>query len=141
MSQQPQPQGIIKRAAAPAPAAVRPAAPVPSARTMYSAASLALRLNNNPPISLDYWADSLNNRACIGVNKAQKDAPKDKQEKKLYKNSEEHTSLIKNIYPGYQASAGEAASTEFLVVTENTIYITSSTIGRSYVVFPADEED
>ena len=60
---------------------------------------------------MDYWNDSINGKALIGV--------KDNDEKILVRNSEEYTSPISKIY-----KVGE----EFIIITENSIYLVSSKI-------------
>ncbi len=59
------------------------------------------------PILLDYWVDSLDKKALIGVRES--------GEKLLVKNAEEYTSPIAKIYK---------VSSAYIICTENSIYIT-----------------
>jgi hypothetical protein len=83
---------------------------VPSAATLVSAAKLAIQ--KDMPIQLDYFVDSVENKAFLG-----EDAQTN--EKMLVKNSEEYTSHIQKIY-----KAGD----DFIVMTENSIYLVSGKI-------------
>lgn len=67
--------------------------------------------NEDKPIMMDYWNDSINGTALIGV--------KDNEEKILVKNTEEYTSPISKIYK---------VDEEFIIITENSIYLVSSKI-------------
>ena len=60
---------------------------------------------------LDYWTASLDKKALIGV--------KDNNEKLLVKSEDEYTSAIAKFYK---------SGTEYIVVTENSIYIVSNEI-------------
>ena len=70
-----------------------------------------LAIVDDKPIMMDYWTDSFDNKALIGV--------RDTGEKLLVKNAEEYTSPIAKIYKVDEA---------FIICTENSIYLTSSTI-------------
>ena len=83
---------------------------LPSEVTIRNAMSLAI--NEDKPILLDYWMDSLTNACCIGVREASK-------EKILVKSSDAYTSCISKIL-----KSGD----EFIVMTENSIYIVSKNI-------------
>ena len=87
-----------------------PPLPLPSPTAMHTAAKLAQE--NDKPILLDYYADSVLKKAFIGIDKETND-------KILVKSRDEFTSLIKRIVKG-----GE----DFLVMTENSIYIVSNEI-------------
>ena len=93
-----------------------PAAPqvevVPSAATLVSAAKLAIQ--KDMPIQLDYFVDSAEGRAFLGEDATT-------GEKMLVKNSEEYTSHINKIY-----KAGE----DFIIMTENSIYLVSSKVQK-----------
>ena len=95
--------------ATPAPPAVDV---VPSAATLVSAAKLAIQ--RDMPIQLDYFVDSAEGKAFLG-----EDAQTN--EKMLVKNAEEYTSHIQKIY-----KAGE----DFIILTENSIYLASSKIQK-----------
>jgi hypothetical protein len=85
---------------------------VPSAATLVSAAKLAIQ--RDMPIQLDYFVDSAEGRAFLGEDATT-------SEKMLVKNAEEYTSHIQKIY-----KAGE----DFIILTENSIYLASSKIQK-----------
>jgi len=82
---------------------------LPEHTTMQHATKLAIV--EDKPILMDYWTFSLDKQVLIGV--------KDNQEKLLVKSEEEYTSPISKIYK---------VSTEFIIVTENSIYLVDSAI-------------
>lgn len=82
---------------------------LPSQKLMLNAFKLAIK--EDKPIMLDYWEDSNNENVFIGV--------KDSDEKMLVKSEEEYTSPISKIFK---------VETEFIIMTENSIYIVSATI-------------
>jgi hypothetical protein len=82
---------------------------LPSALTLQNASKLAVV--EDKPIMMDYWTYSLDRRALIGI--------RENGEKLLVKSAEEYTSAISKFY----RSCGE-----YIIVTENSIYITSSEI-------------
>jgi hypothetical protein len=109
----PAPTNTVLTPAAPANAASTPAADVvPSAATLVSAAKLAIQ--KDMPIQLDYFVDSAEGKAFLGEDATT-------SEKMLVKNSEEYTSHIQKIY-----KAGE----DFIILTENSIYLASSKIQK-----------
>lgn len=63
------------------------------------------------PIMLDYWVDSLDKKALIGV--------RDSGEKLLVKSADEYTSPIAKIYKVSEA---------YIICTENSIYLASCDI-------------
>jgi hypothetical protein len=63
------------------------------------------------PIMMDYWTDSLEKKVIIGV--------KGDDEKLLVKTEDEYTSPILNIYK---------VGTEYLIITQNSIYVVSASI-------------
>jgi hypothetical protein len=83
---------------------------LPSDTTIRNAMGLAI--DEDKPILLDYWTDSLTNACCIGVRESTK-------EKILVKSSDAYTSCISKIL-----KSGD----EFIVMTENSIYIVSKNI-------------
>lgn len=85
---------------------------VPSAATLVSAAKLSIQ--RDMPIQLDYFVDSAEGKAFLGEDATT-------GEKMLVKNSEEYTSHIQKIY-----KAGE----DFIILTENSIYLASSKIQK-----------
>jgi len=82
---------------------------LPSDATLKHAAKLAIV--EDKPIMLDYWTISLDKKALIGV--------KENGEKLLVKNEEEYTSGISKFYK---------SGTEYIIITENSIYLVSSDI-------------
>lgn len=89
---------------------------LPSAEVFQSAAGLAITLDK--PIVLSYWEDSLVNKICIGIKEYMEDGEK-RTEQFLVKSAEEYTSTVIKIY---------RAQSEFIVETENSIYIVSNSI-------------
>lgn len=85
---------------------------VPSAATLLSAAKLAIQ--RDMPIQLDYFVDSAEGKAFLGEDAST-------SEKMLVKSSEEYTSHIQKIY-----KAGE----DFIILTENSIYLVSSKVQK-----------
>jgi len=85
---------------------------VPSVQTLVSAAKLAIQ--KDMPIQLDYFVDSAEGKAFLGEDATT-------GEKMLVKNSEEYTSHIQKIY-----KAGD----DFIIMTENSIYLASSKIQK-----------
>jgi hypothetical protein len=82
---------------------------LPTDTTLQHAAKIAIV--EDKPIMLDYWADSLAKKALIGV--------KSTGEKLLVKTEEEYTSSISKLY---------RSGSEYIVITENSIYIVSNEI-------------
>lgn len=82
---------------------------LPSEASLRNAAKLSIV--EDKPILLDYWVDSLDKKALIGV--------RENKEKLLVKNAEEYTSPVSKIYK---------VETEYLIITENSIYLVSSEI-------------
>ena len=82
---------------------------LPTDLTLKHAAKLAIV--EDKPIILDYWTASLEKKALIGA--------KDNSEKLLVKSEEEYTSTISKFYK---------SGTEYIIITENSIYIVSNDI-------------
>lgn len=82
---------------------------LPSDMTMKHACKIAIV--EDKPIILDYWSASLDGKALIGI--------RDNKEKLLVKSEEEYTSPISKFYK---------SSSEYIIVTENSIYLVSSDI-------------
>ena len=70
-----------------------------------------LALVEDKPIMLDYWTASLDKKALVGV--------KDNGDKLLVKSEDEYTSTISKFYK---------SGTEYIIITENSIYLVSSEI-------------
>lgn len=90
------------------PAAAPTQARLPSAKVLVIASKLAIK--DDRPIILSYYVDSFNKKAIV----LKKDG-----EQMLYKSKEEFTSPIANVYK---------IDDEMLVLTENSLYIVSSSI-------------
>ena len=85
-----------------------------SAATLTNAAKLAIV--EDKPIMFDYWTSSLDNTVIVGI--------KENGDKLLVKSEDEYTSPVAKIYKVEQ---------EFIVMTENSIYIVSSTISTKRI--------
>ena len=79
---------------------------IPSSNTLSQAAKLSIKISK--PICFYFYIDSCNNNIKICANE---------QNKIIFKSLDEHTSSISNIYK---------VENEYLIVTENTIYIISA---------------
>ena len=73
--------------------------------------AVKLGIVEDKPIMLDYWTVSLDKKALIGA--------KDNGEKLLVKSEDEYTSTISKFYK---------SASEYIILTENSIYIVSSEI-------------
>uniref|UniRef100_A0A6C0EGB4 Uncharacterized protein n=1 Tax=viral metagenome TaxID=1070528 RepID=A0A6C0EGB4_9ZZZZ len=82
---------------------------LPSEVTLKHASKLAIV--EDKPIMLDYWTSSLDKKALIGVRET--------GEKLLVKSEDEYTSPISKFYK---------SNTEYIIITENSIYLVSSDI-------------
>ena len=82
---------------------------LPSDITLQHASKLAIV--EDKPIMLDYWTASVDKKALVGVRES--------GEKLLVKSAEEYTSPIAKFYK---------SATEYIIITENSIYIVSSEI-------------
>ena len=107
-------------------AAAAPSAPstpsisgLPGAAALLQASKIAIE--QDKPIQLDYFTDSATHRAFIGEDG-------DTKEKVLVKSKDEFTSLVSKMY-----KVGE----DFLILTENSIYIVSGKIQKRKVNFSA----
>jgi hypothetical protein len=89
---------------------------VPSATVMAQAAKVAIEQER--PIYLDYYQDSLNKTCCIGVQGSTK---------MLVKSDTEYTSPIESIMRIKEEKA-------FLVLTENSLYVVSADIPVKRIV-------
>jgi hypothetical protein len=82
---------------------------LPSEVTLKHAVKLSIV--EDKPIMLDYWTASLDKKALVGQ--------KESGEKLLVKSEDEYTSGISKFYK---------SGTEFIIITENSIYIVSADI-------------
>lgn len=87
----------------------------PTPQTLIQAAKLAMEQDR--AIMLDYYVDTAQGKAFLGEDGATK-------ERVLVKSKEEFTSLIKKLY-----KVGE----DFIVLTENSLYIVSGKIQKRTV--------
>jgi hypothetical protein len=94
-----------------------PSAPstLPNPSTLLQASKLAMA--EDKPIHLDYFTDTLTGKAYMGEDSETK-------EKTLVKSPEEFTSQIKKVYK---------VAEDFIVMTENSIYIVSGKINRRII--------
>jgi hypothetical protein len=88
---------------------------VPAEKTLIHAARIAVE--QDKPILLDYYNDTKNAKAFLGEDP-------DTKERILVKNSEEYTSPIQKIFK---------AATDYIVMTENSIYIVSGAIKKKVI--------
>ena len=98
--------------------------PLPSDKTLRNIAKLSI--NEDRPIMLDYFIPSLNGTASIGLRRTkQPDGSfKDTGEKLLVKSADEYTSVISKTYKCEQ---------EYIIFTENSIYVVSTSIKNTYI--------
>ena len=92
--------------------ATKPTDTIPSVNCLQNAARLAIQ--QDKPIMLDYYVDTLTEKAFMGEDAETK-------EKMLVKGSDEFTSLIQKVY-----KSGD----DFIIITENSIYVVSGKIQR-----------
>jgi hypothetical protein len=83
-------------------------ATVPPASVLVRAAQVSIEQDR--PIYLDYYQDSLEKKCCIGVRES---------EKLLVKSDSEYTSSIESVFK---------CETCYIVMTENSLYIVSTEI-------------
>jgi len=96
---------------------------VPSATVMAAAAKIAIEQDR--PIYLDYYNDSVSKKCCIGVQDTTKF---------LVKSDTEYTSPIESISRIKEANV-------FIVLTENSIYIVSADIPVKRIVGSSDKTE
>jgi len=96
---------------------------VPSATVMAAAAKIAIE--NDKPIYLDYYNDSVEKKCCIGVQDTTKF---------LVKSDTEYTSPIENISRIKEEKV-------FIIATENSIYIVSADIPVKRIVGSSDKAE
>ena len=73
--------------------------------------AMKLAIVEDKPIMMDYWTASLDKSVIIGVS--------ENKDKLLVKSEDEYTSTIAKIYK---------VETEYIIMTENSIYIVSNDI-------------
>ena len=84
----------------------KPKLSIPCSDTLIQACTLSIKLQK--PTCFYFYVDSLKGAICIASNE---------DDKIIYKSNDEHTSPIQNTYK---------VNNEYLVVTENTIYVISA---------------
>jgi hypothetical protein len=92
---------------------------LPSASVLLRAAQVAIEQDR--PIYLDYYTESLAKSCCIGVND---------QEKYLVKSDSEYTSTIQSVFKCENC---------YIVMTENSLYVVSADIPIKKIVAPSTE--
>ena len=103
----------------PASAVVASEVVLPCDKTLKHAARIAIE--QDKPIMLDYFTDTVEQRAFIGEDNTTK-------EKMLVRSAEEYTSLIQKIF---------RVETDFIVITENSIYIISGATKKKTISAPS----
>ena len=94
-------------------------AAAPSAQVLVHAAKLAME--QDKPILLDYYLDTATNKAFLGEDQETK-------EKMLIKSNEEFTSLVQKVYKVQE---------DYIITTENSIYLVSGSIQKRRIQAPA----
>ena len=97
--------------------------PVPNATCLTQAAKFAIQ--HDKPIQLDYYVATHTGSAFLGEDAKTK-------EKVLVKSKEEFTSLIQKLYK---------VETDFIVITENSIYVLSGKLNKRKVDLAALQAD
>lgn len=92
---------------------------LPNEKTLKHAARIAIE--QDKPIMLDYFSDTLEGKAFLGEDSATK-------EKMLVRSEEEYTSVIQKIF-----KVGD----DFIVITENSIYIIAGATKKKTISSPA----
>lgn len=92
---------------------------LPSASVLLRAAQLAI--DQDKPIYLDYYSDSVEKKCCIGVQDTTK---------YLVKSDTEYTSSIENVFK---------CESCYIISTENSLYIVSVEVPIKKILAPKDE--
>ena len=92
---------------------------LPTDKTLQNAAKLSIV--EDRPVMMDYWTDSLDKTVMIGI--------RDDEKKMLIKNEEEYTSYIEKIF--------RIGGKDFIIMTENSIYLVDKDIPTKKVSFNA----
>jgi hypothetical protein len=95
---------------------------VPTDKALKHAAVLAIQ--HDKPILLDYFNDTRDGKAFLGEDATTK-------EKMLVRSEEEYTSLVQGMW-----RAGKEAGNDFIVMTENSIYIISGNTRKKTISAP-----
>lgn len=92
---------------------------LPSASVLLRAAQVSIE--QDKPIYLDYFRDSIEKKCCIGVNDT---------EKYLVKSESEYTSTIQSVFK---------CETCYIVMTENSLYVVAADIPIKKITAPHTE--
>ena len=92
---------------------------VPPANVLLRAAQVSI--DEDKPIYLDYYKDSLEKKCCIGVQGTTK---------YLVKTTDEYTSTIQTVFK---------CESCYVVMTENSLYIVDSAIAIKRVLEPKED--
>lgn len=98
--------------------AAAPQTELPNDLTLKHAARIAMETDK--PIMLDYFKDTMNGKAFLGEDSETK-------EKMLVRSEDEYTSLIQKIFK---------VADDFIVITENSVYITSGATKKKTIKAP-----
>ena len=93
---------------------------LPSGTVLLRAAQISV--DEDKPIYLDYYRDSVEKKCCIGVQDGSK---------YLAKSGTEYTSTIQNVYKCENA---------YIVMTENSLYVIDAAIPIKRIVGNTDKE-
>jgi len=93
---------------------------LPTASVLLRAAKICV--DEDRPMLLDYWTESLDKKCCIGVKG---------DLKYLVKSESEYTSTIQNVFRLEEC---------FIVLTENSLYVVSKDIPVKKIVSELKEE-
>lgn len=93
---------------------------VPNEKTLKHAARIAIE--KDMPILLDYFNDTAEGKAFLGEDASTK-------AKMLVRSEDEYTSLIQKIFK---------VADDFIVITENSIYIISGTTKKKTITAPTE---
>jgi hypothetical protein len=92
---------------------------IPSVQLLVQAAKLGIQ--QDKPIQLDYYVETHTGKAFMGEDQETK-------EKMLVKSGDEFTSLIQKVYKVQE---------EYIIITENSIYLVSGKIQKRRIQAPA----
>ena len=95
---------------------------LPNDKTLQNAAKLSIV--EERPVMMDYWTDSLDKKVMIGVRNDEK--------KMLIRSEEEYTSYVEKIF--------RINNKDFIIMTENSIYIVDKDIPTKKISFNTEEE-
>jgi hypothetical protein len=93
---------------------------LPPASVLLRAAQIAL--DDDRPIYLDYYRDSIEKKCCIGVKE---------NTKYLVKSDSEYTSSIESVFKCEEC---------YIVMTENSVYVVSKEIPIKKILQPTQTE-